>query len=64
MKITSYYNMLLTFINLVIILFLFIMGVLFMKGSNWSNFFPYGFNGAFSGAAVGMLYIYSLFQNL
>ena len=23
-----------------------------MKGSNWSNFFPFGFNGSFSGAAV------------
>lgn len=51
-KISCLYNMLMTFVNLIIIVFIFLMSIALTRLRNWKHFSPFGLTGILTGSKV------------
>lgn len=51
-RVSASLNSLMTLLNLAVIFFIMLIGIMLFKPSNWSTFLPYGFSGVFKGSAT------------
>ena len=51
-RVSASLNSLMTLLNLAVIFFIMLIGIMLFKPSNWSPFLPYGFSGVFKGSAT------------